>query len=137
LRADDRELIRRFDYVQAWLSLAHGYRADCKKPKTIRSELEGDTLGSFQGWGLECVVELMQVDGKSDLRATGRREMHWCGHREAEITERLEDVLGFVPIARHHGPVTSVAAAPAEMPTALSSVPRHADIARPLVLASR
>src|ERR1700740_144795 len=79
-----------------------------------------------------CHAQLFEITHVANIKSTVVQRS--C--QNAEVVEAFCRVAASRSNTRrsiHYTPV----AAPAEIPTALSSVPRHADIARRLVLASR
>ena len=82
-----------------------------------------------------CYAQLFEITHVANIKST--LVQHSC--RNAEVVEafcRIAASRGDTRRSIHQPPVAALHA-PADMPTALSSVPRYADIARRLVLASR
>ena len=82
-----------------------------------------------------CHAQLFEITYVANIKST--LVQHSC--RNAEVVEAFCRVAASRSntLRSIHQPSVAALHAPAEMPTALSSVPRHADIARRLVLASR
>src|SRR6266700_1099646 len=81
-----------------------------------------------------CHAQLFEITHVANIKST--RVQHLC--RNAEVVEAFCRVAASRSNTHRSIRQPSVAAlqAPAEMPTAVSSVPRYADIARRLVLVS-
>src|ERR1700741_3166395 len=82
-----------------------------------------------------CHAQLFEITHVANIKST--LVQHSC--RNAEVVEAFCPVAASRSNTRRsiHQPPVAELHAPAEMPTALSSVPRYADIARRRVRASR
>src|SRR5206468_11552093 len=82
-----------------------------------------------------CYAQLFEITHLTNIKST--LVQHSC--RNAEVVEAFCRVAASRSNTRRstHQPSVAALQAPAEMPTAVSPVPRYADISRRLVLASR